>query len=227
MREALTDERRSLIVEMARETLTDDSAESSEARSYLFSRRKISDSTARLFNLGYVPKMAFATGVSGRLILPLHDHHGKLVCLTTRDWRDGAHNRGHWHESFEKKWYLYGLCQAMPAIVTTRKAVVVEGQFDVLRLHSIGVNNAVGLLGSKPGWYQISLLLREADEIKLAFDNDDAGRAGAKEVFNILRSSGMSKMTRVKVSVVRLNPAKDADELVDRIGAEAVKERFE
>ena len=71
------------------------------------------------------------------------------------------------------------------------------------------------------------MLLREADEIKLAFDNDDAGRAGAKEVFNILRSSGMSKMTRVKVSVVRLNPAKDADELVDRIGAEAVKERFE
>jgi len=227
MREALTHERRSLIVDMAKETLFDDSPESTEARDYLFSKRKISDSTARLFNLGYVPKMAFATGVAGRLILPLHDHHGRLICLTTRDWREGAHNRGHWHESFEKKWYLYGMHQAIPAIVKTRQVVVVEGQFDVLRLHSIGVVNAVGLLGSKPGWYQLALLLREADEVKLAFDNDDAGRAGVKEVFNILRSSGMSKMARVKFSIVRLNPAKDADELVDRIGAEAVKERFE
>lgn len=227
MREALTNERRSLIVGMAKETLFDDSAESSEARAYLFGRRKISDEAAKSFHIGYVPKMAFATGVAGRLILPLHDHHGRLVCLTTRDWREGAHNRGHWHESFEKKWYLYGLHQAMPSIVSKRQIVVVEGQFDVLRLHSIGVTNAVGLLGSKPGWFQLALMLREADEVKLAFDNDDAGRAGAKEMFSILKSSGMSKMTRVKVSIVRLNPAKDADELVDRLGADAVKERFE
>jgi DNA primase len=226
MRQALTEERRDLVVRMAKDTLYDDSSESSEAREYIFGKRKISKQVAAAFRIGYVPKMAFSTGVPGRLILPLYDHHDRLVSITTRDWRDGAHNRGHWHESFEKKWYLYGLNQALPAIVASRRVVLVEGQFDVLRLHSIGVDNAVGLLGSKPGWYQVALLLREADEVMLAFDNDDAGRVGVSEVFKILKQSGMSKMPNVKMTVVRLGPAKDADELVDRLGPEAVQERF-
>jgi len=226
MREALTAERRNLILELAENTLFDDSEESVEARSYLFGSRKISDSVAREFHIGYIPKRAIGTGLGGRLILPLHDHHGNLVCFTTRDWRPDVHNRGHWHESFEKKLYLYGMHQAMESIMSSRSVVLVEGQFDVLRLHSIGVTNTVGLLGKKPSWFQLALLLREADHLKLALDNDEAGRLGAKEVFNILKSSGMSKMSNVDISFVQLKPAKDADELIDKLGCESAKERF-
>lgn len=224
MREALSQERRQLIVNMAAETLFDESSESLEAREYVFTTRKISESVARNFRLGYVPKMAFSSGFAGRLILPLFDQHDELVCVTTRDWRPGANNRGHWHESFEKKWYLYGMSVALSAIKSTKKVLVVEGQFDVLRLHSIGITNCVGLLGSKPSWFQLGLLLREADEIILGLDSDEAGRHGTKEFFNLLKATGMSKMSQVKLNVVKLEGAKDLDEMVNIHGQDYVKE---
>ena len=226
MRHVISPETRLQIVSMAHATLFDDSAESAEAREYVFKKRCITEGVARKFRLGYVPKRVVGSGVPGRLILPLHDQHGRLIALTTRDWRPDAHNRGHWHESFEKKFFLYGYEESLEKIKSSRTVVVVEGQFDVLRLHAAGVCNAIGLLGSKASWFQIALMLRHASRIRLALDNDDAGRVGVKGFFQVLKETGMSKMPSVQIDFVKLDGAKDADEFIQKFGEQIALERF-
>jgi DNA primase len=80
---------------------------------------------------------------------------------------------------FEKGRELYGLGQAMDAIRSGKRVLVVEGYMDVVALAQFGVEYAVATLGTATTPIHIGKLLRHADEIVFSFDGDAAGRKAA------------------------------------------------
>jgi DNA primase len=71
---------------------------------------------------------------------------------------------------------LFGLWQARHAIRQEEKAILVEGNFDVVSLHARGVTNVVAPLGTAFTVDQAKLLHRYATSLTLLFDGDNAGR---------------------------------------------------
>jgi DNA primase len=79
---------------------------------------------------------------------------------------------------FAKGCHLFGLFEAKAHILQDNFAVVVEGQFDVIKAWEKGICNVVATGSSSLTAYQLSLLARYTDRIVLLFDNDDAGDQG-------------------------------------------------
>lgn len=190
-RDKLTELERVEIVEMAKATLFEEQGR--EALRYLKDVRKLDNKTIRKFELGYVPSWVRNPfddphELAGRITIPIRNQYGDIVAFSSRDWRENAHNRGFWHESFEKSNYLYGLNVAKDAIIRNRKVVLVEGEIDVMSMHRLGFNMTVGILGSALSAYQISLLGRYCQEFFLAFDGDKAGALTMKKALEIYQA---------------------------------------
>lgn len=85
-----------------------------------------------------------------------------------------------------KTYYIYS-----PRLVdTTRKGVVVEGQFDTMKALSLGYN-AVGTFNASPSKEQVRQIARKFDEVTIAYDNDMAGNEGAKLLSTFLMGLGV------------------------------------
>ena len=106
--------------------------------------------------------------------MPLFNSYNDLIAMTTRDVENEYFS--HWHESFDKSNYLYGLNLAKENIRRNDKAIIVEGQFDVMCFHSFGLTMTVGVLGTAFSIIQSILLARYCSEIYLIFDPDTAGQ---------------------------------------------------
>lgn len=60
--------------------------------------------------------------------------------------------------------------------------VLVESPLDVVRLHSLGMPNALAAMGTSVSDVQMDIVMDLTDEVVLAFDFDDAGRAATQRV---------------------------------------------
>ncbi len=107
---------------------------------------------------------------------------------------------------------LFGLWQARHSIRQQEKAIVVEGNFDVVSLHARGVTNVVAPLGTAFTIDQAKLLRRYASSLTLLFDGDAAGR---KAVTAALEPSELAELD---ADVATLPNGTDPDEFV-RVGA--------
>ncbi len=145
-----------------------------EALAYLREKRHLSDDVIRQFKYGYCPPNS-RHELAGKILMPLFNSEGELVVFTTRQ-PDAPKRFQHWHESFDKGSYVYGLDIAKEAIRKWDKAIAVEGQFDVGCLHSYGFNMTVGVLGTSLSIMHVAQLARFCSEIYLLFDGDDAGQ---------------------------------------------------
>ena len=218
---------REQIVALSQASLYENSNDASEARDYLINTRKIDESTLKKFCIGYVPVRVNNKRIFGKIIFPIWDCHSRLVALSTRDFRSSIKNRGHWHESFNKKHHLFGWKEAEDSIKKTKQVIVVEGQFDVMSMHSNGFTNTVGILGSHPSFFHIMLLARHADEIIFAFDNDEAGKKAFSESLNIISSSGLLYDKSLSFFRVDLGIHKDPDDLLKVSGKDDMEMHIE
>jgi DNA primase len=64
------------------------------------------------------------------------------------------------------------------------RLIVVESPLDVVRLASVGVSGGVATFGSLVSKDQVNLI-RGADQIVFAFDNDDAGRIASQKMLEL------------------------------------------
>ena len=162
---------REKIVKAARNSLYSEAGK--EAFNYLKDTRKFSDAIIDKFCVGYCP-LHTNHQLKGRLITPIYDSYGNLLAVSTRHLSENHSNR-FWHESFDKGSYLYGLYQSKREITKYQKAILVEGEFDVLSLHSFGFSIAIAVCGGAFTLSQISLLSRYCSDIYIVFDGDIAG----------------------------------------------------
>jgi DNA primase len=154
----------------------------------------------------------------GRLLFPIHDLRGRVVGFSGRILGSGEPKYLNSPESpvFHKGSMLYNLHQAKQAIRKEESVLLVEGQFDVLRLVLAGVDHVVAPLGTALTPEQGALLRRFAPTVLLLYDSDAAGlRATFRAADECLRH-------KLRVKVATLPDGQDPDTLVRQGGAAAL-----
>lgn len=220
MRNRLPDVERRKIIELSHKELL--SEEGKEALSYLKYERKITDKVIEDFQIGYVPNWVTnfyddKHEFSGRLIFPIIDQYKEPIALSSRDWRKSA-NMKFFHETYRKRNYFYGLDVAKNSIIKNNKAIIVEGEFDVLQSHSYGIDCTVGMLGSSLHLEQISMLSRYCENLYLVFDDDAAGKECLKKSLEMSSKLKFSGAFLINMIPVKLTNGKDPDEFLKNNG---------
>jgi DNA primase len=115
---------------------------------------------------------------------------------------------------FKKGEQLFGLHLAKHAIRKSGRALVVEGNFDVMTLHQVGIDYAVAPQGTAMTAEQVKLLKRFAREVVLMLDADPAGRAATMKVVHLFVDAELP----ARIAQLRAKDGKkqDPDELAQK-----------
>ncbi len=151
-----------------------------------------------------------------RLMIPICDVQGRVIAFGGRSLGDELPKYLNSPETilFDKSKTLFALDKAKNIISKEDKVVVVEGYFDAIALHSVGISNVVASLGTALTKQQIHHLARYTDskQIILNFDTDKAGIEATKRAINEIENLVYSE--QVNLRVIQLPEGKDADEFV-------------
>ncbi len=216
-------------------------------------RRGLSAETMKAFALGYAPKTPSdglykymkKKGVSddllrrsglmnvderrgtmydkfwNRVIFPILDTSNRIIGFGGRVMGDAKPKYLNSPETkiFDKSRNLYALNIAR----RTREnyLVLCEGYMDVISMHQAGFTNAVASLGTALTPGHCALLARNTKKVILSYDSDKAGTAAAMRAIPMLRRAGITP------KILRLDPYKDPDELIQAIGHDGMQERLE
>lgn len=112
---------------------------------------------------------------------------------------------------------LFGLAQAKKHARAADKAIVVEGNIDLLMLHQHGFRNTVAPMGTALTATQVHLVRRFANEVILLYDGDVAGRAASMKALHLLLEAS------VFGRVALLPDGEDPDSYVQSRGSDALK----
>jgi DNA primase len=157
-----------------------------------------------------------------RLLFPLADARGRVRGFQARKLHDDDPLRGKYvnspeSELFRKAEVLYGLDKARQAIAKEDRAVVVEGNTDVIALRQAGFEPVVASMGTALTEAHVRELAHLTHRVWLCFDGDAAGQAAT------LRGMELAAGRGLEVKVVALpsgtDPADAPDGFEDRLGA--------
>lgn len=159
-----------------------------------------------------------------RLMFPIFDVNGRVVAFSGRlmseiihpkTEREGSGKYINSPESvlFNKSRILYGLDRAKTEIRKENKAILVEGQMDMLLSWQDGIKNVIAASGTALTEDHLTILRRLTENLVLAFDMDDAGFKATKRGIDLAQSNGFN------ISVLELEAGKDpADFVKERPG---------
>ena len=148
-----------------------------------------------------------------RIIFPIHDPRGNIIGFSGRIL-DGKEINGPKYINtretlvYKKAYSLYGIHFTKEHIKKEGKAVLMEGEFDVLSSIANGILNVVAIKGTALTPEQINLLKRYTKKIVFCFDTDIAGIEAQKRSIQLIEQEGIS-------AGVAIPPhGKDPDELL-------------
>lgn len=135
----------------------------------------------------------------GRLIIPIRSPEGRNIGFGGRkvEGEEGPKYLNSRESAlYNKSETLFGMDLAREEIRRRKVAILVEGYFDCIALHEVGLKNAVALCSTAltPGHLEV-LARAEARELVLLLDGDLAGRKAVERLSAALLSAG--KPTRV------------------------------
>lgn len=147
----------------------------------------------------------------GRVMFPIQNLTGKVIGFGGRilvndpEKKSPKYQNSPESEIYDKKQTLYGIFQARSAIAKQDECILVEGYFDVLRMHQVGIENVVASSGTSLTIEQIRLVKRYTSNITMLYDGDAAGIHAAIRGTDMILAEGMN------VRVVVLPPEHDPD----------------
>lgn len=151
-----------------------------------------------------------------RIMIPIRDIKGGVIAFGGRALGDEQpkYLNSPETELFHKGSNLFLLDRARDAIAKTDQAIVVEGYFDAIALHSAGFPQTVASLGTALSKEQILQLSRytPSKRIYLNFDGDRAGIKAAERAIG-----GFADLVykgTIQLRIVTLAEGKDADEFL-------------
>ncbi|MFD1953342.1 DNA primase [Paenibacillus thailandensis] len=152
-----------------------------------------------------------------RIMFPIRDRDGKATAFAGRVIGEGQPKYLNSPETklFAKSRTLYNLHQARPSIRKTKQVVLFEGYMDVIKAWYAGIHNGVATMGTALTDEHCQVLARQANEVIVCYDGDDAGQSAA------LKSIAMLEKAGLKVMVSMLPKGKDPDEYIGEYGPEA------
>src|SRR2546423_2022675 len=166
---------------------------------------------------GFTPEELAAAGLVNRrgndyffrrLLFPLGDARGRVLGFQARklyedDPLQAKYVNSPEGELFRKGDLLYGLDRARTAVAREDRAVVVEGNTDVLALRQAGVEPVVASMGTALTERQLRELGRLTKRVWLCFDGDAAGETATLRRMELAAAQGFD------VRVVALPPGLD------------------
>lgn len=129
-----------------------------------------------------------------RLIFPIRDAVGRLVGFAGRALGDEGPKYLNTAETerFHKGRLLFGLYEARRALRERRRALLVEGYFDLLGAVASGIEGVVASMGTALTPEQAQLLARYAEEVVVGYDADSAGEQAARRALPLLLRAGLA-----------------------------------
>ena len=157
---------------------------------------------------------------AGRLLFPLADARGRVRGFQARKLREDDPLRAKYVNSpegelFRKGDLLYGLDRARAAIAKQERAILVEGNPDVLALRQAGLEPVVASMGTALTERQLKELSRLTHKLVLCFDGDAAGEAATLRGMELAAGQGFD--VRVVALPPGIDPADAADGFEERI----------
>ena len=208
---------------------------------YVFYKRNLNKNTVEKFRIGYAPKSGRAlvdfltkrgftkkeiedAGLvnrfggdlfKGRMTVPLMDVSGRVIGFTARIIEKDKNSPKYLNTPetllYNKGRHIFGLSQAKDAIRRSEFVVVVEGNMDVISSHQAGVCEAVATAGTAMTEMHLKSFARMTNDIRLAYDGDEAGVRAAE------RAISMASKFGIYLSVIDdYHGCKDADELIQK-----------
>ena len=155
-----------------------------------------------------------------RLMFPLTDARGRIVGFQARKLLEDDPLRGKYvnspeSELFHKSHVLYGLNLARGAITKEDRALVVEGNTDVIALRQAGLHPVVASMGTALTEHQLRELKRLTQRLFLCFDSDSAGEEATLRGMELAVSQGFD--VRVVALPRGKDPADDPAGFEDRL----------
>jgi DNA primase len=130
-----------------------------------------------------------------RLMFPLADARGRIVGFQARKLHEDDPLKGKYvnspeSELFHKSNVLYGLHLARPAITKEDRAIIVEGNTDVIALRQSDLKATVASMGTALTERQLRELKRLTQRIFLCFDSDAGGEEATLRGMDLAMKEG-------------------------------------
>jgi len=221
------------------------SSEGKAALNYLY-KRNFSDKLLEEFGVGYFPPRVdtskyirrydksvllnsglFKDGRYGlrlmfydRIMIPVKGVTGKTIAFSARtiSGQQPKYINSPETDVFKKRRVLFNMDKAKISLRKMEYALVVEGYFDVMRLHEKGFSNSVASMGTSLTKEHIELLRRYTGDIYMLFDGDQAGYMSA------LKSLETFLQSDTYPYVLFLPDGEDPDTFLEKHGKEGFEE---
>ncbi len=156
---------------------------------------------------------------SQRIMFPIRDPMGAVIGFSGRKFKEETFGGKYINTPetllFKKSRVLFGLSYSRQRIAKERKAIIVEGQIDALRLINSGFDYAVAGQGTAFGAdHARELIHLGVSKVYLALDGDDAGQEAAAKIGHLFLQKG------IDIGVLSLPDGSDPDSLLLNRGPE-------
>lgn len=153
-----------------------------------------------------------------RLMFPVCNDYGEVIAFSGRILQADAAAAKYMNSPetplFEKSKTLFGLHMSKRPILREGRAIICEGQIDLITCQAHGIENVVAPLGTAFTAEHARLLKRQTEEVVLCFDADNAGFKAAERTFRVLMAAN------VFVRAVLMPAGEDPDSFIGAKGAE-------
>jgi len=150
-----------------------------------------------------------------RIMFTIKDNHGNPVGFSGRIYEE-SNNPKYINSKetviFKKGTILYNFWRAKETIRKKKEIIISEGFMEVIRLHTIGYDNVVALMGTGFTKEHLEILKNLKVNVVLNLDQDDAGVIATITIGRMLNSIGINP------TVIIFKNHKDADELIEKEG---------
>lgn len=160
-----------------------------------------------------------------RITFPICDATGAVIAFSARKYKEDTFGGKYVNTAetplFKKSRVLFGLHHGRKRILKDKKAIVVEGQIDCLRMIQEGYENTVAGQGTAFGEGHVQELVNLGiEEAVLSLDGDGAGREATVKIGQLFQKVGCG------VKVVALPDGVDPDAFLRDRGREALQEKI-
>jgi DNA primase len=195
------------------------------ARAKGYSRRDIMASGLVSLRDSENPDSEIYDRFRARVMFPICNENGEVIAFSGRilsaDAKGAKYVNSPETPLFTKGAVLFGLHRSKRALIEQRKAIVCEGQLDLITAFEAGVQNVIAPQGTAFTPKQARILKRYVEEVILCFDADTAGaKAAERSLPSLLKEN-------IAVRVAHLPEGEDPDSLIRSQGADVFRSKMD
>lgn len=153
-----------------------------------------------------------------RIMFPIYDLNGNTVAFSGRIYntKDASkYINSKETEKFKKGKILYNYHIAKEHLKKNDSIIIMEGQMDVIRASTVGINNCIATMGTALTKDHKNIIKNMANNVILCFDGDAAGEKATIAAIELLEDTGQN------IKVVRLPDNMDPDEYIIKEGKDS------